>query len=48
MKKVSYFKSRYKRAKTSKGRTSVMNRAMLNLTYSEQQKFVAWQVKSQK
>jgi hypothetical protein len=45
MKDFSYFKSQYKRAKTLAGKKSVMNRAMLNLSHDDQQKFVSWQTK---
>jgi hypothetical protein len=41
-------KSRYKKAKTIATKTKVMNLAMLNLSYSDQQKFVKWQVDQSK
>ncbi len=43
MKTLSTFKAEYKKAKTQKGKTSTMNRAMLNLSHDDQQKFVKWQ-----
>jgi hypothetical protein len=44
MKTLSNYKSEYKKAKTSKGKTSAFNRAMLNLNQDDQQLFVKWQV----
>lgn len=43
MKTLSNYKASYKRAKTSKGKTSVFNKAVLNLSHKDQQKFFAWQ-----
>jgi len=44
MRTLSYYKSLYKRAKTSKGKQSSMNSAMLNLKYSDQQMFLKFQL----
>jgi hypothetical protein len=44
MKNLSAYKAAYKAAKTSKGRTSAFNRAMLNLSNEDQRTFVKWQV----
>lgn len=43
MKKLSDYKKKYKRAKTQKGKTLAMNRAMLNLSYDDKELFVKWQ-----
>ena len=43
MKTLATYKSEYKKAKTQAGKSSAMNRAMLNLSYSDQQLFVKWQ-----
>lgn len=45
MKKLTYYKSQYARRKTQKGKSSVMNSAMLNLSYADQQAFIKWQTK---
>ena len=42
--KLSVAKAAYKKAKTSKGKTSAFNKAMLNLSYDDKQAFVKWQV----
>ena len=44
MKTLSGYKIDYKKRKTQKGRQNVMNRAMLNLSHEDQQKFIKWQV----
>lgn len=44
MKTLSTHKSEYKRAKTQAGKKSAMNRAMMNLSHEDQQKFAKWQV----
>ena len=44
MNQFNNYKNRYRNAKTGKTKEKVMNSAMLNLPYDEQQKFVAWQV----
>ena len=44
MKNLSYYKARYRAAKTGKTRAKIMNGAMMNLPNSEQQKFIEWQV----
>jgi hypothetical protein len=41
---ISTYKAAYKRAKTSKGRTLVYNRAMLNLGYEAKVRFSKWQI----
>lgn len=43
MKTLSDYKRQYKKAKTSKGKTSEMNKAMLNLSFADQQAFMKWQ-----
>lgn len=43
MKTLSYYKNRYRRAKTRETKSKIMNGAM-NLCYEEQQKFISWQV----
>ncbi len=43
MKTLANYKKQYKTAKTTKTKISVFNKAMLNLTYEEQQKFIMWQ-----
>ncbi len=45
MKTLLQYKQRYERARTSKGRTTAMNSAMLNLNHAEKQEFMNWQVK---
>ncbi len=44
MKTLSYYKARYKKAKSGKTKAKVMNGAM-NLSHENQQKFISWQVK---
>lgn len=44
MKTLSTYKAEYKKAKTSKGKTSAYNRAMLNLSHEDKKKFTKWQV----
>jgi hypothetical protein len=44
MKTLSNYKAAYKKAKTQKGRQSAMNSAMLNLSHSDQQMFIDFQV----
>ncbi len=44
MKNLSYYKSLYKKAKTGKTRSKIMNFVMLNLGHSDQQNFIKWQV----
>lgn len=46
MKTLSQYKSEYKKRKTAKGRTSVFNKAMLNLSHQDQQEFIKWQSKN--
>lgn len=47
MKTLSYYKARYRKAKTGETKAKVMNGAM-NLSYKDQQKFISWQVKFMK
>ena len=44
MKTLSMYKHDYKKAKTLKGKTTVMNKAMLNLNHVDQKKFYLWQI----
>ena len=44
MKTLSYYKARYRNAKTGETKAKVMNGAM-NLSHRNQQKFISWQVK---
>ena len=44
MKTLATYKREYQKAKTQKGRSSAMNRAMLNLNYADQQAFMSWQI----
>lgn len=46
MKTLSYYKSLYKKAKTHKGKESAMNSAVLNLSYSDKETFIKWQIKT--
>ena len=41
---LSYYKARYRKAKTGKTKARVMNGAM-NLSHEDQQKFISWQTK---
>jgi hypothetical protein len=43
MKNLSYYKARYRKAKKIATKTKIMNTAMLNLSYADQQKFIKWQ-----
>jgi len=44
MKTITSYKSDYKKRVTQKGKQSVMNRAILNLSYDDKQKFIKWQI----
>jgi len=41
---LSNYKTRYKKAKTTKTKTKIMNLAMNNLSHENRQKFYDWQV----
>jgi hypothetical protein len=43
MKTLNTYKNQYLKAKTQKGKKIAMNKAMLNLSYSDQQEFIKWQ-----
>lgn len=43
MKTLAKYKSDYASRKTSKGKNSVANKAMLNLSHSDKQLFIKWQ-----
>ena len=44
MKTLNYYKARYRAAKKGETKGKIMNGAMMNLSHSEQQKFIEWQV----
>lgn len=44
MKTLSYYKNRYRKAKTSATHAKVLNGAMSNLSNEDQQKFLSWQI----
>ena len=44
MKTLSDYKARYRKAVKLETKAKVINRAMLNLSYEDQQKFISWQV----
>lgn len=43
IKNLSYYKNRYRNAKTLKTKEKILNGSM-NLFYEDQQKFISWQV----
>lgn len=45
MKTLSYYKNRYRKAVKAETKAKIMNAAMLNLCYDDQQKFMEFQVK---
>lgn len=47
MKTLAQYKADYKARKTLEGKKNVMNKAMLNLSYNDQQAFIKWQVDQQ-
>lgn len=44
MKTLKFYMRIYAKAKTHKGKQSAMNKAMLNLSHFDQQKFITWQI----
>ena len=44
MKTLANYKSEYKKAKTQKGKSSSCNRAMLNLSFEDNVKFLKFQI----
>jgi hypothetical protein len=44
MKTLATYKAEYRKAKTQKGKQSIFNKAMLNLSFDDQQLFVKFQV----
>jgi len=44
MKTLATYKREYSKAKTQKGIQRAMNRAMLNLSHSDQTLFLKWQI----
>ncbi len=44
MKTLSYYKSRYRNAKTGETKAKIMN-GVMNLLHEDQKKFIEWQIK---
>ena len=44
MKTLQYYKNRYRAVKTYNTKAKIMNGAQLNLSHSDFEKFIAWQI----